>query len=372
MKNYKSKIMIKIKKYYKIISPIFSIFMSSAGLALSFIGFKYDPNNENFIFIILLLAEFFLVLSTIYSIFSVFRSLINKSDADTKNIQILKYKSANKTIFENNKAIITTYKDFNDKLNIIKDNYVNTNQLLKEHYNKLLNSDCSDDIEEYIEIEKKRVHENLKNDLISNYNRFLSSTTNLLRQSMQEYLATKDYSASVSIAIKQLDKPTNYSSIDKENISVFTTFRDSKTYSSKQRNETWEKEFKISKNSDFMISIEKDYYIFNFMDRNYLEDGLYQNENSAFYENYNSGVTCTINSCINGKRKLFGYLACDSLITCKDNEAKVNAYDWEAANIMMFTANIIGMYLENFLKIWKNNYENYQEDLENWKNSNLN
>ena len=74
-----------------------------------------------------------------------------------------------------------------------------------------------------------------------------------------------------------------------------------------------EKTFSIRKNSDFIFSIEKDYYIFNFVNKILSENGLYLNENTSFYENYNSGVTCTIYSCVNKERVLYGFLACDSL-----------------------------------------------------------
>lgn len=369
MKKEIKKLQEKIKKYYKIILPSFSILMSSFGLALSFLGFKYDENDKKIIFFVLIVSEIFLVITTIYSVISLFRGIITKSSLDAKNDELSTFRRSRKTILENNKTIVTTYKDFSDMLKMLKKEYLESDRRLREFYNSSSSVENTEETKKYIEEEREREHNRIKDVLISHYNRFLSTTTNLLRLNVKDYILTKGCDADVSIAIKQLYEPTLYTEINRNDVNIYTTFRDSKTYGSKKRNETWEKTFKISKNSDFVMSIEKDYYIFNFMDKNYLEDGLYQNENAAFYENYNSGVTCTMYSCVNGKRKLFGYLACDSLVTKSNKLTNKNVYDWEVANIMMFAANIVAMFLENFLTIWDDIYVDFDDNLEDWAKS---
>ena len=174
-----------------------------------------------------------------------------------------------------------------------------------------------------------------------------------VRRSLEEYLAAKGCKKGVSITVKQMETPQIYNILNDHKAKVYTAFRDYRTYASKHRNETWGKEFTISKNSDFVISIEKDYYIFNFVEKKHLDTGLYQNENTNFYEHYNSGITCTIYSCIRKKRTLFGFLACDSLFDKKDREkAGPDIFDWKAANIMMHAAQIIAMYLQLFYDVW--------------------
>ena len=92
------------------------------------------------------------------------------------------------------------------------------------------------------------------------------------------------------------------------------------------------------------------------MDKKYMEQGSYQNENTTYYEYYNSGVTCSIYSCVNGERKLYGYLACDSLFSEKlRRRLGKDIYDWNVANIMMYSAQVIAMFLEEFLKTWQDN-----------------
>lgn len=93
------------------------------------------------------------------------------------------------------------------------------------------------------------------------------------------------------------------------------------------------------------------------MNKTYMDNGLYLNENQNFYENYNSGVTCTIYSCIGEERILYGFLACDSLLTPKSRALSGKAvYDYNVANMLMTTAHIIGLYLQDFLDVWNNYY----------------
>ncbi len=352
----------KIMKWYKVIAAIFSAFVSTIGLVLSILGI-ISHNNSNadsiYTLVVLIIAESFMIFSVVYSVISFYKDKVNTIELQNKIIKVEREKVAVKTIFENNKSIVATYKDCNDQLNSILEQYIDTNKTIDIH-NKDIQDNSSDDnvkkstLEYTISLREKENNE-LKRLLIQQYNRFLGNISNLLRRSIEEYLVSKDCNEPVSITIKQLSVPTLYKDLDKSKVSIYTAFRDYKTYSSKKRNETWKKEFSISKNSDFIMSIEKEYYIFNFMDKKYLDDGLYLNENSSFYENYNSGITCTIHSCIDGERKLFGYLACDSLLSEKTKKTNgKDIYDWNIANLMMFAAHVIAMYLDSFLKIWAN------------------
>ena len=262
------------------------------------------------------------------------------------------------------KSIITTYKDCTDTLGLRIKNYIENNARLNELNGQL----CSDEkqkefedlddaakekITEHVQVERNKEFLKFRETLIDDYNRFLGNITIILRRSLEEYISTKKCSSNVSVTVKQLDEPTFYNQIDKKKVRVFTAFRDNRTYNSKKRMETWKKSFSIDKNSDFAMSIEKEYYIFNFIEKQHLEQGLYQNETVSFYENYNSGVTCTIHSCVNGERKLFGYLACDSLFDSKlKNKYGKNIFDWNVANLMMYTAHVIAMYFDEFLSIW--------------------
>ena len=361
------KIKIKIKKYYKILSPTFSIFIGGAGLALSIIGLNFKDSNKLVFSVVLILAELFLVLSVLYTSSLFINSVIEEKTLFSKEQEIHNNQKAIKIISENNRSIVTTYKDFEDKLEIVKKHYLETESQLKKHY--LTHQSCPNKEETTLFVKNTREQERirLKQELISNYNRLLASVTNLLRQSIEQYFVSKGLNTSVSIAIKQLEVPIHFSDIEGSKVNVYTAFRDAKSYN-KKRKETWEKAFKIRKNSDFILSIQKGYYIFNNMSKKYLEDGLYQNENETFYEDYNSGITCTIHSCVNGDRILFGYLACDSLIDIFNKHTEY--YDWNVANIMMLSANLIASYLGKFLIIWDEIYVNWESDLEKWSQNN--
>ena len=72
---------------------------------------------------------------------------------------------------------------------------------------------------------------------------------------------------------------------------------------------------------------------------------------------------------------LFGYLACDSLFNEKlKRKIGSDIYDWKIANIMMYSAQVIAMFLEKFLDIWStyivqfNSKESLDSNLSNQNN----
>ena len=356
-----------IMKWHRIISSAFSCFINSVGLILAIVGvcIGFDTKKTYQILIILLIAEFFLIFSVIYSISSMYKDKSSQVKIEDKRIELERIAEANRTIFENNKSIITTYKDSSDILEIKLHNYLCNNQRLNslngqtdsgektiEEYNKL-DDTAKKRISEYVRNERKKEYDAFRETLVYEYNRFLGNITNILRRNLEELLSTKKCQNSVSVTVKQLERPELFSLVGQNKTLVYTAFRDYRTYNRKKRIETWQKGFSIHKNSDFSNSVEKEYYIFNFLEKKHLEQGLYQNENASFYEDYNSGITCTIHSCINGERKLFGYLACDSLFDERiKKKCGKDIFDWNAANLMMYAAHVIAMYLEKFLNIW--------------------
>lgn len=362
-----SVVKIFIRKWYKTIGTTLSLIFNSFGLILSIVGIITNGNKDvstTIVFFVLLAAEIFLILSIIYSIFSVFNDKSKLIKVNEKINEIERLTNANRIIFENNKSIVTTFKDCTDTLSLRIKSYLGNNMRLNELNGQLCSDEKKKEYEElddnaknkifdHVKIERTKEFFSFRDTLIDDYNRFLGNITIILRRSLEEYISTKNCSSNISVTVKQLNEPTFYNQIDKKKVRVFTAFRDNRTYNSKKRIETWQKSFSIDKNSDFAMSIEKEYYIFNFIEKQHLEQGLYQNETVSFYENYNSGVTCTIHSCVEGERKLFGYLACDSLfdLNVKKKYGR-NIFDWNCANLMMYTAHIIAMYLEKYLTIW--------------------
>lgn len=367
MEKYKNlekfqKFKIRIKRYYKIAASTLAFIVNTVGLILSFCGAFGSPSEDNeqkFILFLLIAAELFLIVSVLYSTISMVKSYYDKEMVDVKERELSVCRESNAIIFENFKRNITDYKDFKNRLDITVEKHC---QVTKQHENLKVSTsetDGSGEINKQIEAIKNTGLDNLKDSLIEQYNRFMIKTLDSLRDSIEEYLASKGCKRKVAVALKQLKKPVEYSKIDnyKGKKNVYTAFRDSRTYFSKTRNETWQKRFSISKNSDFMLSIEKDYYIFNFMNKTYMENGLYLNENNNFYENYNSGVTCTIYSCVGEERVLYGFLACDSLLSIKNKAASGKTiYDYNVANLLMSAAHIIALYLQELLDVWEKYY----------------
>lgn len=342
-----------IRKWYKVILSVFAGFANTAGLVLSIIEITSGTAGEESIkvYIVLGLSELFLIGSVIFSLWSVLKNKSEQINLEEKNNQIERLRDAERIIFENQKSVIATYKDCKDALDRRVEDYLNNHKRI----NPLLGQEKQKDTEihQYVIEEQNAEYENFKLLLIDDYHRFLGSITNNVRRSLEEYLAAKGCKKGVSITVKQMETPQIYNNLNDHKAKVYTAFRDYRTYASKHRNETWGKEFTIAKNSDFVISIEKDYYIFNFVEKKHLDTGLYQNENTNFYEHYNSGITCAIYSCIRKERTLFGYLACDSLFDKKDREKTgPDIFDWKAANIMMHAAQIIAMYLQLFNDVW--------------------
>lgn len=345
------------RKWYNLIAAILAGFINTTGFALSLLQIIWGNSSTESVIIYCVLAasELFLIITVAHTVYSISKNKSEQINLEEKNNQIDRLKDAERIIFENQKSIITTYKDCTDALEHRVSNY-------QDNYNRLNQLEDNSNIEtgydkkaigDYIATERAKEFENFKLILIDEYHRFLGNMTNIIRRSLEEYIKAKGCKKGVSITIKQLEIPQSFNDINDHKAKVYTAFRDYRTYFSKQRNETWGKAFTISKNSDFVISIEKDYYIFNFVGKKHLDTGLYQNENSNFYEHYNSGITCTVYSCMNKERKLYGYLACDSLFDKTDRKKIGNdIFDWEAANLMMHTAHVIAMYLQEFFKVW--------------------
>lgn len=362
-----------LNKYYKIITSIIAFAINTFGLALSILGAfpggKW-AESRSYVTFLLVSAEIFLILSVIYTIISALNNYHNRISVDEKDAELMRCKSSNRTILENNKASITCYKDFHDRLNIFAKQHkakIEEIYFLRRIDNESRSYNQSNqEISQYLEKVISEERESIKTELIELYNRFIINLINLTRDSIEEYISTKGCNVPVSIALKQLEEPTNYNKINDKEDKIYTAFRDSKTYRSKTRNETWQKSFCIRKNSDFLSSIEKDYYIFNYVNKTFLENGLYLNENNNFYEYYNSGVTCTIYSCIEKERILYGFLACDSLLDDKmQKKGGQNVYDYNVANMMMAAAHIIAIFLKEFLLVWDNYYVRYDQDVLN-------
>ncbi len=348
-------------KYRKLIFSILAWIFNSLGIALSIWGNIIDGPEKLIIMVNLIAAEIFFMCSVIYSLCAIIRDISRQELLEQAKIDLSKMQDANRKMIENNKSIITNYKDVDDTLNKIVADYqesITRIKTIREH----THGQNDEIINEYIEKESLKEYENFRHSLIRLYNNFHINILNCLKSSLSSYSAARGYKCSIAIATKQLTDPIEYSKIDERAPNIYTAFRDSQTYNNKLRNETWTKKFSIYENSDFSHSIAKDYCIFNNISR---KSGMYRNENRAYYEYYNSGITYAIYSCIGGERKLYGFIACDSLLTDKEIEKNgAEMFDLNMANILSVGAHMIAVFLEKFLKVWESNYspEYYEQN----------
>ena len=350
------------KRASKVLTTILAFIINTFGFVFSVSDIRNAVSDtEKYAFMILCIAEFFLIISVIYSVYSFAMNYNSKETSAIKTAELQRCRNANRIIFENQKNIISYYKDFSDRLKSTVHKFDANRSLTMKIINtaKSSNSKNSKQMQKDLNESLEKQVKGFGDSLIEQYNRFMVKTIDVLKDNIEEYLSSKGCSATASVAIKQLSQEVSYPKIDDQIANIYTAFRDSSTYWRRKRTETWEKKFSISKNSDFVVSIKKDYYIFNFMDKYNVDDGLYLNENTGFYENYNSGATCSIYSCVNGEKFLFGFLACDSLLDAniRKNFGR-NIYDYNVANLLMSTAHILALYLGEFLEVWNNKYLN--------------
>ena len=374
-----------IKKVLQIVSSCMSIIVAIISLVLTILalsGMDRINNNSLAVWIILIFGNFLLFALGIYLSFSFLKNYNIKIKNEEYKSVAEGCKLSQRIILENQKQILTNYKELTDRMKQKYQKYkqkiekasIELDELTKNGFicNKK-ESDWDKYKENQFELIKKAEIEHFTEDLVDNYQRLLGNVTILLKRSVEEYLRIKGCKENVSVAVKQLNRSILYSQLRESiycgdnTINVYTAFRDSRTYFNKKRQETWKAIYKIHNNSAFLNSIDTGYYIFNFFDKSIIKDGVYKNENIIFYDHYNCGITSSIYSCINGERKLFGYLACDSLVNYKKKSKKIQVYDWNTATMTMHAANIIALYLQEFEEIWNQVHpdENFCEHMVN-------
>lgn len=156
------------------------------------------------IFLVLLLSEIFLIISVAYTIYSILKNKSEQINLEEKNNQIDRLQAVDRIIYENQKSIITTYKDCSDILNQILNKYLADQKRVNQSYDKLIkrlketnefiikmDEKARKEALVYLENERKNEFDKFRNALIDSYHRFLGSITNIIRRSLEEYISTK-------------------------------------------------------------------------------------------------------------------------------------------------------------------------------------
>lgn len=211
-----------------------------------------------------------------------------------------------------------------------------------------------------IRSELQKSYEDFSIGLFDLFKRYTSNLLNCIVASVEAYLKMNELSNKVSVTIKLFDKPL-YSIDNKDDILVYTAFRDKCTYDQHER-EIGEEPYTILGNADFVQCLTKDHFIINNANKN---SQSYANEHVDFDLYYNCAVVVALRvKQADGSMKYLGYLCCDTLNTDLSKEV----FDKEVAQLLFSMAQLYATFLETLDSNWidrmQDNFEFEQNFLE--------
>lgn len=256
------------------------------------------------------------------------------------------------------KDIISTKGNFNTLLGTLAVNMKNTSKLnnefliklpalSEESYHTIDILQTSENVDEtLIKTELIRSFEEYANGLYELYKRY---TVNLLACTVkieESYLTYRNFNFKVSATIKLFDKPLASDNTDRNNIKVYSAFRDKSTYDSHER-EIGENLYSIDGNVDFVHCLRKDQYIIN---NAYKGCESYLNEHIDFDMYYNCAVVVPLRcKQSDGTQLYYGYLCCDCLNKQFKNE---EIFDVKSAQFLFSLAQQYATFLEALDSNW--------------------
>lgn len=349
-------------EYLGKISRVISWIVNIAGLVFAILSFINSSADLGWIIIlgIVIFNSVFLIMVSIYEtlLYKRAKTIENKITTE-KDDEISKLTLSIKISDDLSdklryyyKYIIMTLNKFNTQLFAVNGKLAKSRdetKVLKEK--KCLNGkEVDNDVMEYIESVLKTAEDDYCRSMLREYNHFLGNVTGKLKFILDACLKSKNCMLETSISIKQFDRIV-VDPNDINDVIVITTFRDSQTYSLGKR-EIGQKEYSISKNTDFIYCLSHSYFLKNNITS---DDKSYDNENTGFLEYYNCTIVVPIKYSYPDCSHIYGYLTCDIL---NDDLSKENLLDEDMAEIMEATANIIGAYFDNMDYNWEYTFEN--------------
>lgn len=361
MNDDSNRVLTVIKQHIGVVGKILSWLISISSLALSIITLCLNDTTLGWMVVLGIV-----IFNTLLWIgITIYETLIYKRTTSITNELNNTYKN---TISELTEKCEKETKDLSDKLNnaqgLINKLQFYTSHIIKTYvkfYGFLLISDSEykgmkDHIKELstgydslgehsdqaidscLSIMNSDAEKKYFTSMLEHYNHFLSNICNRLKDILEYYLRGKGCNLSVSLSVKQFS--SILSDIDvTSNIRVITTFRDLESYQEKKR-EIGKREYSITKNSDFQYCLTNRYFIKN----NILKsDNTYSNENTEFDKDYNCTIVVPIFYNYPDIAHYYGYLTCDIL---NENLSINNLLDEKMAEIMEYTAYIIGMFFD--------------------------
>lgn len=188
-------------------------------------------------------------------------------------------------------------------------------------------------------------YKDFANALFDLFKRYSSNLLSYTVTMVEAYLRGNDCALPVSATIKLFDKPL-MSKDDRGAITVYTAFRDKRTYEETDR-EIGQEPYTIEGNIDFGCCLVKDHFIINNAKK---DSGSYINEHVDFDKYYNCAVVVPIRiKQANSTYKFLGFLCCDCL---NQDESITEIFGKEVAQILFALAQIYGTFLETLDSNW--------------------
>lgn len=154
-------------------------------------------------------------------------------------------------------------------------------------------SDELETLASYIDDSISREADRVMSEFFASHRKFLGQVVETARRCVESYLRSKDFDLDVAVAVKLFVFPTDTETLIElsSRRSIFTGFRDERSWNSVRHQSYPTQLYSIGGNTDFLYSIRKgEAYIFN----NAVRGSDYENESGSFPEHYNCGATSYI------------------------------------------------------------------------------
>lgn len=178
------------------------------------------------------------------------------------------------------------------------------------------------------------------------FKRYSSNMLTISLEIQETYLRLKGMNHTVSATIKLFKVPFTLKDCQREQVIVYTAFRDKATYERRER-EIGGISYTIDGNSDFVQCLRKDQFVINNAKKG---SDNYLNEHLDFDQYYNCATVVPIKSKIsNGEYRYYGYLCCD----CLNEDACIQeVFDTCSAQCLFAMAQQYATFLENLDSNW--------------------
>ena len=197
-----------------------------------------------------------------------------------------------------------------------------------------------------------RSHREFASALFELYKRYTTSFLPAIVGVVESFIKMRGYNHEVSATVKLFNRPIMSPSENRDDLVVYSAFRDKRTYSSDNNREIGEIPYTVDGNIDFFICLSKEQFIINNAKKG---SENYTNEHVDFDVYYNCAVVVPIRVKQNSGYKYLGYICCDCLNSEDNKETyKPNAeiFTKEVAHLIFSLAQNYGMFLETLDSNW--------------------